>query len=74
MKIYRGDPMGFCGCVAPHNCNPMSHGGVTYHETRKAAAGHRRRAVNSTGAGREERGPWQPCSEEEAAAIRAESR
>jgi len=73
MKTYRGDPRGFCGCVCLHNCNPMSHGGVTFHETRKVASGHQRRAVNSTGSGREERGPWQPCSSEQAAQIRAES-
>jgi len=74
MKIYRGDPRGFCGCVSPHNCGPSSHGGVTYHETRRLRGGDQRRAVNSTGWGREEHGPWQPCSCEQADDIRREAR
>lgn len=42
-------------------------------ETRRMPSGHQRRAVNSTGSGREERGPWRPCSSEQAAQIRAEA-
>jgi len=70
MKIYRGEPRCFNACVSPKECNPLSHGGVTYHEIRQTLSEHFRRSVNSTGFNREERGPWEKCSAEQAAAIR----
>ena len=59
--VYRGQAKGFYGCVAPRHCNPLAHGGVTFHEVRTFRGAYQRRAVNSTGFGREEYGPWQPC-------------
>ncbi len=45
--------------VRPRNPNPVAHGGVTHHEVCRCGA---TRMINSTGLGRDERGPWTyPC-------------
>jgi hypothetical protein len=55
-KLGRG-PYGYNHCVAPHHgrCNPMAHGGVMYVQVCLCGA---ERRINSTGAGRTERGEW----------------
>jgi len=46
---------GFDGCVAGSRCNPASHGGVRHVDKCTCGAV---RYTNSTGFGRDERGPW----------------
>ena len=55
----RHDARGFSHCVAPYDCNPSSHGGVCFLEECSCGA---YRYINSTGAGREETGPWQEAT------------
>ena len=47
--------VGFAYCVAPYDCTPAAHGGVTHIETCKCGATRR---INSTGSHREEVGAW----------------
>jgi hypothetical protein len=49
---------GYCGysvCPGTYGENPSAHGGVTHYD--QCSCGHVR-LTNSTGAGREEVGPW----------------